>query len=102
MKTSMTNDADNHSHLVGDETNTANKVTKAIAQRYGAQSPRYCADDGLALLDGSLVSFECKRFEVHEGGDHFLLVGEVVRAQFEPRRDPLLYFRGKYRRLHFA
>ncbi|MCZ8170282.1 MAG: hypothetical protein O9272_00940 [Brevundimonas sp.] len=25
-----------------------------------------------------------------------------MRAQFEPRRDPLLYFRGKYRRLHFA
>jgi flavin reductase (DIM6/NTAB) family NADH-FMN oxidoreductase RutF len=59
-------------------------------------------ETGVPLLDGSLVSFECKRFEVHEGGDHFLLVGEVVRAQFEPRRDPLLYFRGKYRRLHFA
>ena len=24
------------------------------------------------------------------------------RARFEPRRDPLLYFRGKYRRLHFV
>ena len=59
-------------------------------------------ETGVPLLDGSLVSFECKRFEVHESGDHFLLVGEVVRAQFEPRRDPLLYFRGKYRRLHFA
>ena len=59
-------------------------------------------ETGVPLLDGSLVSFECKRFEVHEGGDHFILIGEVMRAQFEPRRDPLLYFRGKYRRLHFA
>jgi flavin reductase (DIM6/NTAB) family NADH-FMN oxidoreductase RutF len=59
-------------------------------------------ETGVPLLDGSLVSFECKRHAVHEGGDHFILVGEVVRAQFEPRRDPLLYFRGKYRRLHFA
>jgi flavin reductase (DIM6/NTAB) family NADH-FMN oxidoreductase RutF/pimeloyl-ACP methyl ester carboxylesterase len=57
---------------------------------------------GMPLLDGSLGSFECKRHAIHDGGDHFLLVGEVVRAQFEPRRDPLLYFRGKYRRLHFA
>ena len=57
---------------------------------------------GVPLLDGSLVSFECRRNAVHEGGDHFILVGEVVRAQFEPRRDPLLYFRGKYRRLHFG
>lgn len=57
---------------------------------------------GVPLLDGSLGSFECRRHAIHDGGDHFILVGEVVRAQFEPRRDPLLYFRGKYRRLHFA
>ena len=59
-------------------------------------------ETGVPLLDGSLVSFECKRHAVHEAGDHFILIGDVVRAQFEPRRDPLLYFRGKYRRLHFA
>jgi flavin reductase (DIM6/NTAB) family NADH-FMN oxidoreductase RutF len=59
-------------------------------------------ETGMPLLDGSLGSFECKRHAIHDGGDHFLLVGEVVRAQFEPRRDPLLYFRGKYRRLHMV
>lgn len=59
-------------------------------------------ESGAPLLDGSLSSFECKRHAVHEGGDHFILVGEVICARFEPRRDPLLYFRGKYRRLHFA
>lgn len=57
---------------------------------------------GVPLLGSSLVSFECQRESVHEAGDHFILVGRVVRAQFEPHRDPLLYFRGKYRRLHFA
>ena len=57
---------------------------------------------GVPVLSSSLGSFECRRHAVHDGGDHFVLVGEVVRAQFEPRRDPLLYFRGKYRRLHFA
>jgi flavin reductase (DIM6/NTAB) family NADH-FMN oxidoreductase RutF len=59
-------------------------------------------ETGVPLLDGSLVSFECHRHAVHDGGDHFILLGEVVRAQFELRRDPLLYFRGKYRRLHIA
>ena len=59
-------------------------------------------EGGVPVLDGSLGSFECKRHAVHEGGDHFILIGEVVRATFEPRRDPLLFFRGKYRRLHFA
>lgn len=59
-------------------------------------------ETGMPLLDGSLGSFECRSHAVHDGGDHFILIGEVLRAQFEPRRDPLLYFRGKYRRLHFA
>lgn len=54
------------------------------------------------LLTGSLANFECARHAVHDGGDHIILVGRVERATFEPRRDPLLYFRGKYRRLHFA
>lgn len=67
-----------------------------------ATTPWHPGESGMPLLDGSLGSFECKRHAIHDGGDHFLLVGEVVRAEYEPRRDPLLYFRGKYRRLHFA
>lgn len=67
-----------------------------------AATPWSPGEAGVPLLDGSLVSFECRSHAVHDGGDHFILVGEVTRAQFEPRRDPLLYFRGKYRRLHFA
>jgi flavin reductase (DIM6/NTAB) family NADH-FMN oxidoreductase RutF len=52
------------------------------------------------LLD-SLSVFECRRHAVHDGGDHFILIGEVVKATFEPGLDPLLYFSGRYRRLHF-
>ena len=57
---------------------------------------------GTPVINGSLASFECERAALHDGGDHFILVGRVLRAMFEPGRDPLLYFRGKYRRLHFA
>jgi flavin reductase (DIM6/NTAB) family NADH-FMN oxidoreductase RutF len=67
-----------------------------------AATPWQQGESGMPLIDGSLGSFECKRHAIHDGGDHFLLVGEIVRAQYEPRRDPLLYFRGKYRRLHIA
>ncbi|MGB5078054.1 MAG: alpha/beta fold hydrolase [Sphingorhabdus sp.] len=57
---------------------------------------------GAPVLLGSLSVFECERDALYEAGDHFILVGRVEKASFEPRRDPLLYFRGKYRRLHFA
>ena len=67
-----------------------------------AQTAWHAGETGVPLLDGSLGSFECRRHAIHNAGDHFVLIGEVLRAQFELRRDPLLYFRGKYRRLHFA
>jgi flavin reductase (DIM6/NTAB) family NADH-FMN oxidoreductase RutF/dienelactone hydrolase len=57
---------------------------------------------GAPLLTGSLAAYECAREALHEAGDHVILIGRVVRARVEPQRDPLLFFRGKYRRLHFS
>lgn len=54
------------------------------------------------IITNSLVSFECEKHAMNPTGDHMILIGRVVRASFEPRRDPLLFFRGKYRKLHFA
>ena len=56
---------------------------------------------GAPVLVNSLSVFECERHAVHDGGDHHLLVGRVLKASFDPTLDPLLFFRGRYRRLHF-
>ena len=68
--------------------------------RFGA-TPWSTGETGAPLLMESLGVFECERYAVHEGGDHRILVGRVVRASFDPTLDPLLFFRGRYRRLHF-
>ncbi|SEH18475.1 NADH-FMN oxidoreductase RutF, flavin reductase (DIM6/NTAB) family [Sphingopyxis sp. YR583] len=80
---------------------TSNRFAAKGEDRF-ANQPWAPGQTGVPLLGSSLVSFECERESLHEAGDHFILIGRVVRAQFEPHRDPLLYFRGKYRRLHFA
>lgn len=59
-------------------------------------------ESGVPILSNSLASFECARDQIVDAGDHLIFIGRVVAAKFEPRRDPLLYFRGKYRRLHFT
>ena len=56
---------------------------------------------GAPVLEKSLGVFECEAHAVHDGGDHHMLVGRVVKAHFDGGLDPLLYFRGSYRRLHF-
>jgi flavin reductase (DIM6/NTAB) family NADH-FMN oxidoreductase RutF len=71
-----------------------------VDDRFG-QTEWALGEHGVPLLRESLSVFECRRHAVHDAGDHWILVGEVVKATFEPGLDPLLYFRGSYRRLHF-
>ena len=68
--------------------------------RFG-QTPWSCGEAGAPILKDSLGVFECERFAVYDGGDHQILVGRVVKASFDSSLDPLLFFRGSYRRLHF-
>ena len=68
--------------------------------RFGA-TPWSCGEDGAPILKDSLGVFECERHAVHDGGDHHMLIGRVVKASFDAGLDPLLFFRGRYRRLHF-
>jgi flavin reductase (DIM6/NTAB) family NADH-FMN oxidoreductase RutF len=68
--------------------------------RFGAMAWS-CGEAGAPILEESLCVFECERFALYDGGDHHILVGRVVKASFDASLDPLLFFRGRYRRLHF-
>jgi flavin reductase (DIM6/NTAB) family NADH-FMN oxidoreductase RutF len=62
--------------------------------------PHHRGETGAPLLDRALAWLECRTRAVHDGGDHDIVVGEVVRAE-EGDRDgvPLVYHRGRYGRL---
>lgn len=52
---------------------------------------------GHALIDDSLAWLQCRTVDVHEGGDHVILVGSVTWAAVrEDVDDPLLYYRSHY------
>lgn len=53
-------------------------------------------ETGCPLIGSSLASFECTRFAVHEGGDHLIVVGRVVRFESAEGGEPLIFFRGRY------
>ena len=71
-----------------------------VEDRFGSMAWS-CGEAGAPILKDSLCVFECERFAVYDGGDHHILVGRVIKASFDAAVDPLLYFRGRYRRLHF-
>ncbi|MAA82152.1 MAG: flavin reductase [Hyphomonas sp.] len=85
---------------IGQQT-ISNRFAKPGEDRF-AQTSWQSGHHDVPLIAGALANFECRQHDIVDGGDHEILIGEVVRAKFEPRRDPLLYFAGKYRRLHFS
>jgi len=48
-----------------------------------------------ALMD-ALAVFECTSEQVHDAGDHVILVGRVVRFHRHEAGAPLVFFKGKY------
>ncbi len=55
-------------------------------------------DNGAAILDGVLGHVECKITQCYDGGDHTIVLGEIVSASASGDR-PLLFFKGKYQKL---
>lgn len=55
---------------------------------------------GAALLDTALAWLECRTTAVYDGGDHDIVVGEVLDLELGgPDSAPLVYFRSHYRGL---
>jgi len=56
----------------------------------------YTAGEGeTPLLSGCAARFECRHAAGYDGGDHLIVVGEVLRIE-EREVAPLLYHRGAY------
>jgi flavin reductase (DIM6/NTAB) family NADH-FMN oxidoreductase RutF len=53
---------------------------------------------GVPLLEGAIGFIECKLVNGYDGGDHTIYVGEVQAASASGER-PLLFFKGKYKKL---
>ena len=51
---------------------------------------------GAPLLDGALATFECRTWRTYDGGDHTIVVGEVVAAGCDDDGEALTYFRSAY------
>jgi flavin reductase (DIM6/NTAB) family NADH-FMN oxidoreductase RutF len=55
-------------------------------------------ENGAAILDGGLGYVECRITQCHDGGDHTIVIGEIVNASATGDR-PLLFFKGRYQKL---
>jgi flavin reductase (DIM6/NTAB) family NADH-FMN oxidoreductase RutF len=56
---------------------------------------------GAPILAGAIAALECRTHAVHDGGDHSIMVGEVLGvSRPDPDGSPLLYYDGDYHGVH--
>ncbi|MGK0443004.1 MAG: flavin reductase (DIM6/NTAB) family NADH-FMN oxidoreductase RutF [Pseudohongiellaceae bacterium] len=51
---------------------------------------------GCPVLRGAVSSLECKIWARYPGGDHIILVGEVLEMEYNRNEEPLVFHAGKY------
>jgi flavin reductase len=56
------------------------------------------AATGSPILEGALGWLDCRVWDSYDGGDHVIVVGEVLALDVGPADDPLLYYRSGYGR----
>jgi flavin reductase (DIM6/NTAB) family NADH-FMN oxidoreductase RutF len=81
------------SRLFAERGRSSGDALRSVPYHHGEQT-------GAVLLDGALATFECRTVAVYDGGDHTILLGEVLGMQLpRPEAGPLVYYRGGYRGL---
>ncbi|MCX4591808.1 flavin reductase family protein [Streptomyces sp. NBC_01549] len=62
--------------------------------------PHHRTADGLPVLSGALAYLSCRLVEEYDGGDHTIVLGEVVGLGAAGQdEDPLIFYRGSIRAL---
>lgn len=84
--------------LAEHETDLSNRFARGGAEKWESVAPLRTAH-GTPLLRGGLVTFECAAYATHPGGDHEILLGRVLTFS-RAKAAPLLFFGGRYQRLH--
>lgn len=51
---------------------------------------------GCPVLEDCTACLECKKWSVYEGGDHFIIVGEVLEYQYRANATPLVFSQSSY------
>ena len=54
---------------------------------------------GQPVLHGAIAWFECRIRDIHDAGDHEIVVADVLDLGCDETAEPLLFFRSEYREL---
>jgi flavin reductase (DIM6/NTAB) family NADH-FMN oxidoreductase RutF len=105
---SLAKDSDLHDLLVASSNFAVNFLAddqKSVSDLFAGRVPvkdRFDAVSyhkgatGSPIIDGVRCAIECRTWRVYEGGDHSIVLGEVVKTSVAGGRRPLVYYGQQY------
>ena len=76
---------------------------KSISQNFAERNIQNWEDfnyniiDGIPIIDGAMSYICCTKKHVYDGGDHKIIVGQVIHcSKSNNDGNPLVYYKGKY------
>lgn len=80
--------------LASEQTDLSNKFAKSGADKF-ADTAYAMNEHNVPILEGCAARFDCKTWSVYEGGDHWIIVGEVNSIDTETK-EALVFGGGSY------
>ncbi len=81
--------------LSSEQADISNHFAKPSVDKWHDVSFDICGVGCPAFTD-ALAVFECETQDIHEAGDHIIIIGKVESFRGRSDGEPLLYFRGRY------
>lgn len=66
------------------------------ADRFGSVEWHPAPGTGSPVLDGAVAWIDCELGDIHEAGDHDIVIGKVLHLEVQHPTLPLLFFQGGY------
>ena len=82
--------------LAQEQGDLAYRFAKSGADDRFALTAVEASASGAPLLAGCVAAIECDLHAAHDGGDHEILVGRVLRVVTDETKTPLVYVRGAF------
>jgi flavin reductase len=86
--------------------NILTEAQESLSRRFAMRGPKEVTDlkwiqaaSGAPILAEALGYVDCRLTEILPGGDHDIFIGEILAGDVRDDGLPLLFYRGKYRRL---
>ena len=79
--------------------NAFSKSGREPGASLGADVPTLDWHTGSPIVAGAIAHLDCQLETAVPGGDHTIIIGRVVGASFDASKEPLIYFRRRYRPL---